>query len=195
MLRKGDLTELRSPRYQEPKRRLILILLDASDSMEKVIESTRKAVINILKTGYVSRDEIALIYFQGKSAKVAIKPTRNAIYADEKLRRIRVHGSTPLATGLKKSIEFIKKIKNRYKNTVFVLISDGNTNISDTGNPIEDALKFARKMKTVADQRIFINPSPSLVETSRKIAKALGARYIELKSEEKTKDAFEKFLR
>ncbi len=163
--------------------------------MEKVIDSTRKAVVNILKTGYVRRDEIALIYFQGKSARIAIKPTRNAIYADEKLKMIRVHGSTPLAAGLKKSIDFIKKVKNNYKNTIFVLISDGNPNISDKGNPVDDALKLAKRMKMIADQRIFINPSPSLVETSRKIASALGAKYIELRSEEKTAEAFEKYLK
>jgi len=163
--------------------------------MEKVIDSTREAVINILTSGYVTRDEIALIYFQGKDAKIAIKPTRNAIYADEKLRSIRVHGSTPLAAGLKKSLEFIKRMKDRYKNTVLVLISDGNPNISESGDPAGDAIKFSEKLREVAEERVFINPNPTLRDVPRKIAFALGARYVELRSEEKTGEAFKKFLK
>ena len=196
MLKNGreEIDELRSARFEEPKKRLILVLLDASDSMERVIDATREAVVKILKDSYVSRDEVAIIKFQGADADLVIKPTRNAIYADEKLRSIRVKGSTPLAAGFRKSIDFLRKVKSQYKNTLFVLVSDGNPNVSRDGDPVESAVKLAKELRRLADVRIFINPNPSLVEVPRKIAAALGAKYVELKSEEKTTEALSKMI-
>lgn len=193
MLKCGDneIQEFRAARFSEPKRRLILILLDASDSMEKVISSTRDAVIKILKNSYVKRDEVAIIKFQGKSADVVKRPTQNAIFADEKLHTIKVNGSTPLLAGLQRSIDFIKK---NYREILFALISDGNPNISESGDEIGDSIRLAKVISSLTDRRVFINPNPGFLDFPLKIATALQAKYIEIKHDEKTGQIIEKMV-
>lgn len=84
--------------------------------------------------------------------------------------------------------------KKNYREILFALISDGNPNISESGDEIGDSIRLAKVISSLTDRRVFINPNPGFLDFPLKIATALQAKYIEIKHDEKTGQIIEKMV-
>ena len=61
---------------------------------------------------------------------------------------IRVGGTTPLASGLKKGFEILKKEKARDEYVpMMIVLTDGMPNVGLDKGPVQDAIKIAENLK------------------------------------------------
>ncbi|WP_322819543.1 VWA domain-containing protein [Tepidiforma sp.] len=79
--------------------RLQLIVLDASGSMARdAIRRAKGVALAILDQAYVERRSVAVVVARGRSAYLALPPTRSTRRVAECLRRLPAGGGTPLAS-------------------------------------------------------------------------------------------------
>jgi magnesium chelatase subunit D len=89
---------------------------------------------------------------------VIIPTTKRATSFKEQIDNIRIGGTTPLASGMKKGFEILKKEKFRDEYVPMMLIlTDGMPNIAVEENPTKDALKIASELKDNEIHTILIN--------------------------------------
>ena len=141
---------------------LIVFLVDLSWSMAvtKRMAATKTAVTEILSRAYEFRDDVCLITFQKDSAEIVVPPTHSVALAERYMKNMKVGGKTPLAEGLKKADEVIRKARHRYEpgNIVLILLSDCDANVSLTGNdPMEEALSAAGLIASEECRAVVIN--------------------------------------
>jgi magnesium chelatase subunit D len=142
----------RKRRYR-PCERLIVLLVDASDSMgqgaEARMEASKGAVLALLRKAYQNRSKVALIAFGGEEARVLLPPTRSIDLARRQLERLPTGGATPFADGLCKAWRLIRteQLKHPGLRPVLVVISDGEANV-----PLTDGVPAMRELAAVAER-------------------------------------------
>ncbi len=111
----------------------LYFILDASASMYKAIQQMADVILALQAEGYKKKDKISLLMFRGKRAHVLIRPTTNIHIALRKIRSIRGDSYTPMAQGLRKTIELVNLEKHKDKDLIPVIIicSDCGANISE----------------------------------------------------------------
>lgn len=184
---------------------LLLFVVDASSSMGlKLMTETKSAILSLLLNAYQRRDQVALIAFRDKEARLLLPPTRSMELAKRLLDNLPVGGKTPLAAGLVSANELIKKHlrKGHQTSPVLVLISDGEANVglfSDSqyngvsSEPLmEEIFQIARKIRAErglkslvidTERRSFLSArwKHKEVQTmAKRISFHLGARYYKL---------------
>ncbi len=124
------------------------LLVDCSGSMAG---DRIRAVGNVAEYLLLnSREKVALVTFQERQAKVQVPFTRSYDELHSGLSKIVPGGLTPLAHGIKTTVEMFKR--ERPRNPLLILITDGIPNYPLwTTNPIEDAIKAAAM---IAQQKI-----------------------------------------
>ncbi|WP_418789962.1 vWA domain-containing protein [Phosphitispora sp. TUW77] len=124
------------------------LLVDCSGSM---MGDRIRAVCNVAEYLLLnSREKVSMVTFQERMAKVLVPFTRSYDELHQGLSRIVPGGLTPLAHGIKTSINMFKK--ERPRNPLLILITDGIPNYPLwTTDPIEDALKAA---SLIAEEKI-----------------------------------------
>ncbi len=128
----GDLQ--REYREDRPGR-LIVFLIDASDSMEEGararMAAAKGAVLALLRQAHWSRDRIGLVSAGGDRAQVILRPTRSEDLARRQLRQLPTGGATPLAAGLVECWKLARQERLRHPGcpTLLVLLSDGEANV------------------------------------------------------------------
>ena len=127
--------DLRRRVFQQRAARLIIFLVDASDSMGSGavvrIRAAKGAVLGLLKTAYLQRDRVALVSFRERSARVLLQPTASIERARILLQGLAVGGATPLAAGLQE-VERLARLARRRQpqlQPVLVVLSDGEANV------------------------------------------------------------------
>ncbi|MBU7005296.1 vWA domain-containing protein [Phosphitispora fastidiosa] len=116
------------------------LLVDCSGSM---MGDRIRAVSNVAEYLLLnSREKVSMVTFQERQAKVLVPFTRSYSELHQGLSKIIPGGLTPLALGLKTTVDMFKK--ERPRNPLLVLITDGIPNYPLwTTDPIEDAIKAA----------------------------------------------------
>ncbi|HET7272856.1 MAG TPA: VWA domain-containing protein, partial [Rubrobacter sp.] len=108
---------------------LILFLVDASGSMaaRKRMSAVKGAVLSLLNDAYQRRDKIALISFRKDGAQILLPPTSSVELAASRLKELPTGGRTPLAAGLEKAAEVLKRerLRDRERRPLLVLLTDG----------------------------------------------------------------------
>lgn len=172
----------------------ILFVVDASGSMgaKNRMEAVKGAIYSLLNDAYQKRDKVGMVAFRKDKADILLNITRSVDLAKKQLEILPTGGRTPLAKGIKISLDLMKSQVRKDEDTlpVFVLISDGRANTSINGeNPMEEALKEAAKVRNQGYKSIVIDTENNFIkiEFAKDIAKAMGSTYYkigDLKSEQ-----------
>jgi len=129
----------------------VVIVVDMSGSMisEKKVNKIRGILDRIIKNINRNRDKLAVIGFKGQNSEIIIPNTKRPSSFLDKLEKITVGGTTPMAAGLEKALEILKSEKKKGEFIpMLILLSDGMPNVglknsylkNTTGNPIKDVL-------------------------------------------------------
>ncbi|MEX0568149.1 MAG: VWA domain-containing protein, partial [Candidatus Njordarchaeota archaeon] len=113
------------------KRLLIIIVLDASDSMKSFVPIIMRAMLKFHKIAWKMRNLVGLISCYENNAKILTYPTTNINKIVRGLLSVEFSGKTPLALGLLKAHRLLisQKIKHPEAIPRILLISDGLANV------------------------------------------------------------------
>ncbi len=204
-----EVEDLRGKRRERKVGNLILVLLDASASMEtqKRMVATKGAVLSLLRDAYVKRDRVGLISFRDTVAEVVVPPTGSVSMAAMQLTWLASGGTTPLSIGLFAAVKTleVEHVRDPGRKSLLVLITDGRANVAYVGGePLEEAVrmgKVIRKMGVTSlvidTDRMMMGPaalraSMEATEKAKKtkgifsggpaktVADAMGAKYLSL---------------
>jgi magnesium chelatase subunit D len=176
-VRPGDLREnIREGREGN----LILFLVDASGSMaaRKRMSAVKGAVLSLLNDAYQRRDKVALISFRKEDAKILLPPTSSVELASPRLEELPTGGRTPLAAGLEKAAEVLKRerLRDRERRPLLVLLTDGRA----TSGP--DPLTSAARLRYIGATSFVVDTEEGYVRLGMagEVAGAMGARCLRL---------------
>lgn len=178
--------DLRHKIRKHGARASIVMVVDISGSMFSDRKANRlKGIINsVIEDANRHQDRISVVGFKGEEAEIIIPTTRRANSFREQVDNIRVGGTTPLAAGMKRGLEILKKEKLRAEFVPLLLIlSDGMPNVGLEGGPMKDAILMAEKIKEREIHTVVINFEKSVRyghEVNMELALASGGRYYDL---------------
>ncbi|MGZ7048916.1 MAG: VWA domain-containing protein [Methanobacterium sp.] len=178
--------DLRQKVRKHGARASIALVVDISGSMfsDKKASKVKRILNQLIDDTSRYNDRISVIGFKGQEAEVIVPATRRAISFKEYVDNIRVGGTTPLASGIKKGFEVLKKEKlNREYIPIMIILTDGMPNIGIEEGPTQDALKAAKNLKDNEIATIVVNFEKSAKfgrNTNMELALASGGRYYDL---------------
>ena len=165
----------------------IVFAVDASGSMsaDARMQAAKSAVMGLLSDAYVRRDRVGLVVFRGDGAEVLLTPTSSVDLAKTRLQTVPTGGATPLAAGIRTSLDLLAAEAKRYPTAVLwlVLVTDGRANVSAGGaSGAADARAAAGRVAAEGVHAILIDTSPAATSGAfaREIARAAGAEYVRL---------------
>jgi len=202
-------TDLRGKRRERKVGNLILVVLDASASMEtqRRMVATKGAVLSLLRDAYVKRDRVGLISFKDSVAEVVVPPTGSATLAAMQLTWLASGGTTPLSIGLFAAVKTLEteQVRDPSRKPLLVLITDGRANVAYFGGePFDEAVRIAKMIRrmrvtsmVIDTDRIMMGPAAlrTAMEATEKrartrgifscgpaktVADAMGAKYLSL---------------
>ncbi len=178
----------------------IALVVDISGSMFSQRKANKiKGILNqLIEDINRHNDKISVIGFKGQEAEVIIPTTRRASSFKEQIDNIRIGGTTPLAAGLKKGLELLKKEKFRDEFVPMMLVlTDGMPNVGINNRPDEDALKIAADLKENDIHTIIVNFERSVKygrDMNMELALASGGRYYDIEDLENPKRIVSKIV-
>lgn len=176
-------------RLRERRRKLSVCVLFAVDASESMGAGRRLAVVKgsvlaLLRRAYQRRHTVAVVAFGGERARLLLRPTAGVSVARRALMNLRPQGATPMASGVKRSLEVLHQVQARgmAESTVVIFISDGGANIplQPGGDPRADVLRLLPRLRDFAGQTMWVDTKGSgrTGETEmRRYARLAGGRY------------------
>ncbi|KZX13200.1 vWA domain-containing protein [Methanobrevibacter curvatus] len=146
--------DLREKIRKHKARGSIALVIDMSGSMvsDKKINRIKAILELIINNTIKHKDKLSVVGFKGKKSEIIIPNTKYPKSFLSKLDTVTVGGTTPIAIGLKKGIEVLKKdIKENEYIPMLILLSDGRPNVGLGGGPIQDTLEVG---KEIANEKI-----------------------------------------
>ncbi len=178
--------DFRLNRYRQRSETATIFVVDGSGShaLNRMAEA-KGAVELLLHDCYARRDNVALIAFRGAQAEILLPPTRSLVRAKRALAGLPGGGGTPLALGIDATIEMAQAVLAKGQMPCAIFLTDGRANISRDGTPGRtmaeaDAMAAAASLRLVGIRCLLIDTSPRPQEEGRRIAVAMGARYVPL---------------
>ncbi len=178
--------DFRIRRYVERAGTSVIFVVDASGSAAaQRLGEAKGAVEALLAESYARRDRVSLIAFRGTTADVLLPPTRALARARKLLASLPGGGGTPLATAIDTAI--IAGVSARRAGTlpVVVFLTDGRANVARDGKggraeSMRDVLDAAAQFRSSNLASVLIDTSPRPEPMARRVAEAMGARYVPL---------------
>lgn len=158
---------LRKKVRRKPGGRLVVFLVDASESMagRYQLAAAREAAVGLLRSDKTGHDRVAMVSFQGSEARVLLNPTRSSVRAAHALTEVTAAGSTPLAAGLAEAARLIRFDGMRSGQTarVLIVLSDGRGNVPlrRGGDAARDVARSAEEARRAATQAFVIDTAPA----------------------------------
>ncbi|MDR2829672.1 MAG: VWA domain-containing protein [Methanobrevibacter sp.] len=160
--------DLRTKIRKHKAKASIAIVMDMSGSMmnDEKINKVKGILDKIIKNVNKNRDKLSVIDFKGKESEIIIPNTKRPSSFLDKLEQIKIGGTTPMATGLKKGYEILKKEKKQGEFIpMLILLSDGMPNVgiknsklkTIVGSPIKDVLAIGKQLANEKIYTIIIN--------------------------------------
>ena len=159
---------------------LILFLVDASGSMaaRQRMSAVKGAVLSLLNDAYQRRDKVALISFRGESARILLPPTSSVELAASRLQDLPTGGRTPLAAGMEKAAEVLKRenLRDKERRPLLVLLTDGRATAG------ADPMVAAARLRALGSASFVVDTEEGYVRLGMadELAGALGARRLRL---------------
>lgn len=136
----------------------IILVIDVSLSMKGSLSDVRKVIEQIERETRGSKDRVGIVAFKDSGAVEVQAPTTNWNKIYRALARLKISGLTPLAEGLMKALEAIKRerMRNSDIEPLVLVISDFAPNIplaQSVGpghaqyTPIKDLIKASRLLR------------------------------------------------
>ena len=149
--------DLREKVRKHKARASVAIVVDMSGSMinERKVNKIRGILDRIIKNINRNRDKLAVIGFKGQESEIIIPNTKRPSSFLNKLDKITVGGTTPMASGLEKALKILKdESKNGEFIPMLILLSDGMPNVGlrdsyikkASGNPVKDVLAIGEEL-------------------------------------------------
>jgi magnesium chelatase subunit D len=160
---------------------LVLFVVDASGSMaaRKRMSAVKGAVLSLLAEAYQRRDKVVLVSFRCEGAQVLLPPTSSVELAASRLEELPTGGRTPLAAGLEKAAEIIRRerLREKERRPLLVLLTDGRT----TTGP--DARGAAAGLRRLGAASVVVDTEEGYARLGMAgaLADAMGARCLRLK--------------
>ncbi|HEX5851417.1 MAG TPA: putative cobaltochelatase [Rubrobacter sp.] len=159
---------------------LILFLVDASGSMaaRSRMSAVKGAVLSLLTDAYQRRDKVALISFRGEGARVLLPPTSSVELAAARLQDLPTGGRTPLAAGIDKASEVLKResLRDQERRPLLVVLTDGRQTAGS------DPTVAAARLRALGAAAFVVDTEEGYVRLGMagELAGALGARLLRL---------------
>ncbi|MCW4353905.1 magnesium chelatase subunit D family protein [Hoyosella sp. YIM 151337] len=122
-------SDLRGAEHEGREGNLVIFAVDASGSMaaRDRLAAVTGAVVSLLRDAYQRRDKVAVITLRGQAAELVLPPTSSVDIAVRRLGSLRTGGRTPLAEGLLKAWEVVRRerIRDPQRRALIVLLTDG----------------------------------------------------------------------
>jgi magnesium chelatase subunit D len=165
----------------------ILFVVDASGSMgaQRRMIAVKGAILSLLIDAYQKRDRVGLVAFRGAGAELLLPPTSSVELARKYMQSLPVGGRTPLAHGLSKGLEVMKRelLTNHQTIPRMILISDGRANVGmGSGSPVNDARAVAGQIRDAQISSLVIDSEKSFISLglAQELSEDLGGRYVRL---------------
>jgi magnesium chelatase subunit D len=159
---------------------LFLFVVDASGSMaaRKRMSAVKGAVLSLLADAYQRRDKVVLVSFRGGGARVLLPPSSSVELAASRLEELPTGGRTPLAAGLAKAAEIIRRerLREKERRPLLVLLTDGR---ATTGPDPRGAAAGLRRLG-VASVVVDTEEGYARLGMPRALAEAMGTRCVRL---------------
>ncbi|MEV6101947.1 magnesium chelatase subunit D family protein [Nocardia sp. NPDC051981] len=176
--------DLRGAYREGRESNLVVFVVDTSGSMaaRDRLAAVTNAVVALLRDAYQRRDKVAVITMRGQDAELVLPPTTSVDIAVRRLADLRTGGKTPLAQGLLKARDLIRRERTRdpHRRPLLVLLTDGRA----TGgtDPLPRARTAARMLAADAVTAMVIDCERGMIRLNlaRDIATALRAGYLQL---------------
>ncbi|MFW9920138.1 MAG: VWA domain-containing protein [Candidatus Thorarchaeota archaeon] len=150
--------DIRESVYSGKTPMTIILVVDVSLSMKGSLSDVRKLIEQIERETRGSKDRVGIVAFKDSGAIEVQAPTTNWNKIYRALARLKISGLTPLAEGLMKSLEAIKRerMRNPDIEPLVIVISDFAPNIplaQSVGpghaqyTPIKDLVKASRLLR------------------------------------------------
>lgn len=142
----------------------MVFVIDLSGSMLYNLEAVQEALLRLHGDAYRSRDRVGIVALKGLDAVTIQQPITNLRVVANKLVNMHISGFTPLAAGIHKGLETLKKATRRDPSTmpVMVLVTDGSANIPlkrsiETGEirQIDESLAAVREYEDIAVKDVY----------------------------------------
>ncbi|MEU6581399.1 magnesium chelatase subunit D family protein [Nocardia sp. NPDC046763] len=163
---------------------LVVFVVDTSGSMaaRDRLAAVTNAVVALLRDAYQRRDKVAVITMRGQDAELVLPPTSSVDIAVRRLADLRTGGKTPLAQGLLKARDLIRRERTRdpHRRPLLVLLTDGRA--TGGADPLPRARTAARMLANDAVTAMVIDCERGMIRLNlaRDIATALRAGYLQL---------------
>jgi magnesium chelatase subunit D len=187
--------DLRKKIFRRPCKTLIILVVDASDSMGKGtyarMKAAKGAALALLAKAGKKKIRLGVIAFRKDTADVILQPTTSLKRAQECLKNLPTGGATPFSDGLMKAWQLIQseRLKDPNIKPVLIMISDGEANVPYDKKrgllEVMDELFFiAHRISREPIYTIAIDTKPHYEKSKdmRMIAKALKADYHHINS-------------
>jgi magnesium chelatase subunit D len=185
---------LRFKLFKRKQGRLFIFAIDLSGSMAlNRINQARDAMFGLLRQSYIHRDSVAIIGFRGLTAEVMLPPSKSILRARRVLESLPMGGGTPLSAGLACSLDLAKRVAATAGEMVLLIFTDGGANVSRRVEE-QDNRELRQQIIDSEIAHVGLELQRSGVTTvlldtqtgfraaanTRKIAEALGARFVKL---------------
>ncbi|MFI7159974.1 magnesium chelatase subunit D family protein [Micromonospora chalcea] len=138
---------------------LVLLCVDASGSMaaRRRMEQVKTAVLSLLLDAYRRRDKVALVTFRRHTAEVVLPPTGSVDVASRRLADLPAGGRTPLAEGLERSGEVLRReaLRDPSRRPLLVVVTDGRA--TSGPDPLGRAHRAAAALATSGVQVVVVD--------------------------------------
>jgi len=159
----------------------VLFLVDASGSMasQRRLQIAKGAALELLKSNYQRRDEVALMVFRGEGTDLVLPFTDRVASVERALAEVPSGGRSPLARAL---VDATQLLQTR-ESAVLVIFTDGRANVSvNAGDPWEEALAACDSLREACTGAVVIDcePGPIFLGRARQLADALMGECVAL---------------
>lgn len=176
--------DLRGAEHEGREGNLVLFVVDASGSMaaRDRLSAVTGAVVSLLRDAYQRRDKVAVVTVRGRAAELALPPTSSIDIAVRRLDSLRTGGRTPLAEGLLKAHDVVRRerIRDPQRRALVVLLTDGRATAG--ADPVHRARHAAGLLAREGIASVTVDCEQGMVRLglAAELARYLNGGYVRL---------------